>query len=115
MRRRLRIVILFLTVFIVLSIILLKHSAQDVNLIVSEEKLENVVTKPEIAVVVCGNRSAETLNMIKSALLFSKNHIHFQILTDDASKIKPKVGYARVGFDFFSRGVCSSWKNGRML
>lgn len=97
MRRRLRIIILFLAVVIVLSIILVKHTTQNVNLH-KPKTSEIIVTKPPtemaIAVVVCGNRSEETLNMIKSALLFTKDHLHFYIFTDDfaVNRIKPKVG-----------------------
>lgn len=49
-----------------------------------------------IAVVVCGNRSEETLVMLKSALLFTKGHLHFYILTDEAAseKLRNRVGIA---------------------
>lgn len=48
-----------------------------------------------IAVVVCGMRVDETMNMLKSALLFNtdKNPLRFVIITEDALKerFKEKV------------------------
>lgn len=39
--------------------------------------------RSHLAVVACGPRLEETLTMLKSAVLFSKKHLHFYIFAED--------------------------------
>lgn len=73
-----------------------------------------------IAVVVCGMRVDETLNMVKSALLFNtdKHPLRFVIVTEDTLKerFKEKVNGIRGGLEkklMTEFSFISSWTTGR--
>lgn len=77
-----------------------------------------------MAVVVCGMRVDETLNMLKSALLFNtdKHPLRFVIVTEDAlrDRFKEKVRITIISHPIESRLIPSSplpffsWTTGRL-
>jgi hypothetical protein len=56
--------------------------AEEVNVALAQDNEEVI----NLAVVACGDRVKETIVLLKSALMFTRNYLHFIVITEPELK-----------------------------
>ncbi|XP_028163603.1 glucoside xylosyltransferase 1 [Ostrinia furnacalis] len=84
--------ILFITCFVLIFVYYSNNSSSSRKSVILKSQVKEVQSnkfdKIVISIVVCDSRFNESLNVIKSALLFTKTPLYFVIFTDD--NLRPK-------------------------